>query len=86
MKTLIAPIVNNNGSSKDNLLEDYLAIKAALDEALHIMARGTPNGRDYQTVDPGIASAAREAHSERMKIIKDMRDEFYAIAIEVSKQ
>ena len=86
MKTLIAPIVNNNGSSKDSLLESYIDIKTALDNVLDVMESGVPNGRDYQTVDLGIGSAAREAHSERMKIIKDMRDEFYAIAIEVSKQ
>lgn len=86
MKTLIAPIVNNNGSSKDSLLESYIDIKTALDNVLDVMESGVPNGRDYQTVDQGIGIAARDAYRERFAALKAMRDEFYAIAIEVSKQ
>lgn len=85
---LDVPVVNLNGSSKESLLNDYLAIMRALEAANKAMAEATPHGRDFQTVKNGdhIAARAREAFHERRAIIRAIHAEFEAVAVAISEQ
>jgi hypothetical protein len=82
------PVVNLNGSSKESLLQDYLAIMRALEAANKAMAEATPHGRDFQTVPNGewVGQKAREAFHERRALIRAMYAEFEAVALAISEQ
>jgi glucokinase len=82
------PVVNLNGSSKESLLNDYLAIMRALEAANKAMAEATPHGRDFQTVPNGdwVGQKAREAFHERRALIRAMHAEFEAVAVAISEQ
>ena len=82
------PTVNLNGTSKDSLLGDYLAIRNALNAAEMAFREATPHGRDYQTVPAGDAKAsrAREAFHERRAILRAMAAEIEAVAIAINEQ
>ena len=86
MKTpsLLAPIVNLNGSSRADLLEQYRAVAHAAHDLREAMSACTPHGRDYP-MSPVDAGIAREAHFEFYRIIADLEDQYTNIAIDLMK-
>ena len=44
---MMTPIVNINGTSRDELVSQRLAITNALHDALDKIGRAVPHGRDY---------------------------------------
>jgi hypothetical protein len=78
MKPLIMPTVNLNGTAKDDLIRQQLHVMLALDKALEVMGQAMPHGRDYlpSPLDGERKDAdARDAWRERMKLVKDLKDE-----------
>lgn len=78
MRYLVQPIVNLNGSTRKQLVEQQLAVIDALNETLSAMAEAMPHGRDYQTQAPGTYQAARDAYLDRRAEIVKLRDELEA--------
>jgi hypothetical protein len=83
LQPLVAPVVNMNGTSREELARQYLGVMRALEAANTALCVAMPNGRDYQTVDrDGTACRdARQAFYDRCEIITRMRGEFEAVAI-----
>jgi hypothetical protein len=86
---IIPPKVNLNGDTKDTLLTDLMNAKLAIDAADEAMAKATPHGRNYQTMDGGgvyHCRIAREAWRERRLVLQALADELYGLAEHVSNQ
>lgn len=86
MKPLVLPQVNLNGTSRDELVRQQLAVLAAFRVLQQAMAEASPNGRDYQ-LRPAEFKPAQEAWWERMQAVEDMRREIetHAMAIQDGK-
>lgn len=47
MTDLIRPIINNNGTSRQSMIDYRIAIRDALQNAMEALNEIKPNGRDY---------------------------------------
>jgi hypothetical protein len=75
MATLTKPTIHLNGTSKDELLEQWSLAYSALYEARTRLAACLPNGRDYYTQGPNVVYSALKEHQARLeKITSVMRD------------
>lgn len=77
---MISPIININGSSRDDLIKPRLEACDALMDAITAIQQATPNGRDY----PGDAErclADRQIHYDRIAALHELREKLYAEAI-----
>lgn len=82
---MITPQLNINGSSADDLIKPRRDAMDHLMDAIEALSQAVPNGRDY----PGNATACladREAHYDRIRAIKAMREEIYAEALAIMAQ
>lgn len=82
--TLLAPIVNLNGSSRADLAEQYGAVVYAATNLREAMSACVPHGRDYP-MSPVDAGLAREAHFEFYRIVTDLQSQYVNIAIDLMK-
>ena len=80
--TLLAPIVNLNGSSRADLVEQYLAVGRAAYNLREMMSACTPHGRDYP-MSPVDAGLAREAHFEFYRIILELENQYIQVALDL---
>jgi ABC-type dipeptide/oligopeptide/nickel transport system ATPase subunit len=84
---LIQPEVNINGTSCDELVEQVLAVRSALQEVDKAMARAMPHGRDWQvTGGDQLAGIARAAWLQRRMIIDEMTTELEILAQSIAEQ
>ena len=74
------PIVHLNGTSKDDLLLQYLEAGRALENALTAMHGAYPNGRDYYPGEPGAYVAARMTWDAHLAHVRDALAECQATA------
>ena len=59
----VLPIVNNNGTSKEDLLFNYRVVMGYAKKAVEEACAARPHGRDYQThSDPDAATKARDEY------------------------
>ena len=59
----VLPIINNNGSSKESLQDQYRFVMGLAKEATEAACANRPHGRDYQThSDPDAATKARDEY------------------------
>ena len=86
MTKLIPPVINNNGTSVDELLSQQRHVTDALWEAIIAMRDATPHGQDYQTLDPSVGAAARNAHGINITVLQDMLDQYTRQAIAILQQ
>ena len=82
----VSPIVNMNGSSQEELLEQVMAAKEAVAIAMKALAEATPHGRDYQTAPAGAYTVARGQHNVRFGKLVDVYEELQAIAVDIYEQ
>ena len=72
------PIINKlTGTMPSDLLEDYLKVKRALQQAAEKMSGVWPHGRDYQG---GDINAAMREHADRCLRLKQIIAEIDTIA------
>jgi len=74
MPTLVLPQISLNGTSKNNLVDQQLAIVGALRLVQDALSAAAPNGRDYQQ-RPHEYEGARHAWVERQALIANLRRE-----------
>ena len=86
MKNLIAPIVHSNGTSRKELVNQYMSILESCVDLMTAMRSATPNGRDYYPISPTAGLEARDAYNERYNAVSQMRDEFEGLAIQLQLQ
>jgi hypothetical protein len=84
--TIAIPTIHLNGTSKRELLDQYIAAIRALRSATEIMARGGPHGRDYYVQGPDAINVAIAQHKVRLQKVHAVADELEGIALEVQKQ
>ncbi len=80
MKTVQAPTVHLNGTTKDDLLDAIEDAFHAVSEALDKMRKTCPNGRDYQTRGALPFEVALAQHQHRLLRVASVMDELEAIA------
>jgi len=83
----IKPTINNNGTNGKELLQQQLDAHAAVREAIAVLCKAAPHGRDYQT--NGNDDAYREARAtwEQLNdMLITVRDEVFATGIHIRDQ
>lgn len=83
---MIFPTVHLNGTSKQQLLDDYCDMGHALNAAMEKMIENGPNGRDYPINRDGTCSftQARKEHMDRIAKIHAIKEEIDAIAVHIA--
>jgi len=79
MKNLIMPTLCLNGTSKKDLLAQYVGCMNAVQDAIRVLADNSPHERDYQ-LGPGKFTFALDAHGERLNALEAVRAELEMIA------
>jgi hypothetical protein len=82
---MIRPILNINGSSAFDLIDQRRNAMDALLEAIDALKQLTPNGRDY----PGHYDrciADRETHFDRLAALHALREELLDEALHIKQQ
>lgn len=72
------PTINLNGTSKNDLFADYYVAYTAIDNALNVLGKAAPHGRDYPS---GNYSEARLEHNARVQKLNSVREDLYNICI-----
>ena len=82
---MIRPILNINGSSAFDLIDQRRHAMDALLEAIDALKQCTPNGRDY----PGHYDRClndRETHFDRLAALHALREELLDEALHIQQQ
>ena len=82
---MIRPIININGSSAFDLIDQRRHAMDALLEAIDALKQLTPNGRDY----PGHYDrciADRDTHFDRLAALHTLREELLDEALYIQQQ
>jgi len=83
----VAPRININGTSPDDLKAANRAARVAVEAAIKAVEQTVPHGRDYQTAPVGGAYAqARTEYYDRMSRLRTVLDELYRIAEDLHRQ
>lgn len=82
---MIRPVLNINGSSAFDLIDQRRNARDALLEAIDALKQLTPNGRDYPgQYDRCIAD--RDTHFDRLAALHTMREELLDEALHIQQQ
>jgi hypothetical protein len=81
---MIYPTVHLNGTSRNQLVEQYTSAYIALGDAVRVMCDNGPNGRDYYLQGPDAITTALAEHSARVDKIREVMAELMAIAERVA--
>ena len=73
MQPLLTPIVNHNGTSRGDLVQQRLAASVALDAAIDAMRGMAPHGRDYPS-GPDAFEHDRGIFRERIGALAALRE------------
>lgn len=77
---MIFPTIHLNGTSKQQLLDDYCDVSHALNAAMEKMIENGPNGRDYYPQGDQAFQQAVKEHHDRIEQIHRVRLEIETIA------
>lgn len=84
MKPLVPPTIHMNGTSKDELLNQLVAVVSALDAALAAINAAAPNGRDYYPQGPEAFREAQAAFEERVLAVRRVHTDFSNLAWDIA--
>jgi hypothetical protein len=82
---MIRPILNINGSSAFDLIDQRRNAMDALLEAIDALKQCTPNGRDYLG-DRDRLIADRDTHFDRLSALHALREELLDEALHIQQQ
>ena len=82
---MISPIVNINGTSKDDLINPRLAALDHINDVIEELKSVTPNGRDYPG-DTERCMADRQIHYDRINTLRTLYNHLYEEAIAIKGQ
>jgi hypothetical protein len=80
------PTVHMNGTSYQDLFDQAMDARSALKNALDLMRRMTPNGRDYYVQGDGATEQARDEHSARIQSVASVVDEIEHVLMGIADQ
>jgi hypothetical protein len=84
MSNITLPTVHRNGTSRDSLLDGYIAALDALRLATEALQASAPNSRDYYIQAGDTFCMAQNQHFVRLARLRDTIDELTEIAQHVS--
>ena len=84
--SVIAPVVNLNGTSVNELLEQIQTAAFAVQTAYQALQLAAPHGRDYQTAPAGTYGNAREQYSVWMGQLNDIHNGLHEIGCQIWDQ
>ena len=84
MSTVSLPTVHLNGSSRDSLLDGYMAAMDAIRLAMKALQSAAPHPRDYYVQSNMPAHLARDEHFVRLARLRETLDELNTLAEHVS--
>jgi hypothetical protein len=73
-----------NGSSASMLVDQYMEVHRALEDAAAVMRKWQPHGRDYQ-IGPGVYMDDRREVVRRLKLIEELAAQYESEAYAISK-
>lgn len=76
---MIAPTIHLNGTSKDDIIEQYENASHALYMAQVALQQMAPNGRDYYIQGPDALRHAQAEHQARVDRINSVQAEIGAL-------
>lgn len=80
------PTVHLNGTGADTLIEGYAEAAAKVREAIEAVNRIEFHRRDYYVQPSGAWEKAVEEHDNRLRKLREVRDELEEIALAVANQ
>jgi len=80
------PTIHLNGTSGEALVEQYQDAVVAVCNAIDAMCDAGPNARDYYPQGPDAALEAQREHEDRVKSLKAVRDQLFAIREGIQEQ
>lgn len=78
------PTIHNNGTDKQSLIQERMDVRASLEQAIELLKKSAPNGRDYYLT--GNLAEVMMEHRQRITVLQDMADALYAEAIAIDAQ
>lgn len=75
------PTIHMNGTSPDDLLEQYRNAMDAIQAAGEMLAQCGPNGRDYYPQSPEALTSAIDEHRSRRERIEAVFEEVQELAM-----
>ena len=80
MSTVSLPTVHLNGTSRDTLLEGYIAALDALRLAMEALQAAAPHARDYYVQAGDTFYMAQNQHFTRLARLRETLDELNTLA------
>lgn len=81
---IMIPIIHLNGTSKKDLVDQYENAIQALEEALQVVLKSAPNGRDYYPLGEGAYGIAFNQHVTRIGKINSVISELSSIVEQIA--
>lgn len=82
---MIQPIININGTSKDDLINPRLEACDLIMDAIEALRNATPNGRDYPG-DTERCLADRQKHYDRLNALRSLHIQIFDEALAIKGQ
>jgi len=82
---MITPTLNLNGSSADDLIVPRLEAVNLIADAMGMLRKVTPHGRDYPA-NPQKCVEDREEHLLILQALQDIKDTIHADALAIHRQ
>ena len=79
IKTIIAPRVHLNGTSRPSLIAALDAADDAIGQAYEALKQTAPNGRDYYTEGPQAMQQAQDEHRARLLALHNVQAQLSGI-------
>jgi len=83
---MMIPTIHLNGTSGEELRDQWTAAQRAIDDAITALCDAGPNARDYYVQGPDAALQAQREHEDRMKQLRSMRNDIAQIVDKIEEQ
>ena len=84
MSNITLPTIHLNGTSRDSLLEGYMAAMDAIRLAMKALQSAAPNARDYYVQAGDTFCMAQNQHFVRLARLRETLDELNTLAEHVA--
>ena len=86
MKKIVHPTVHLNGTSREELIDQYSGIFTAIRATRQALQNSAPHSRDYPPHGFSSYPEAREQYQRWTKMLTDLEEEVMNVAVEVAEQ
>jgi len=83
---MMVPTVHLNGTASEDLIEQLCDVSRALAEAIAVMQKAAPNGRDYYPQGPEAIKKALAEHAARLEMVDAVQREIEMLAERIEEQ